>query len=120
MHSILLRNIPHRHTHPHIYIDIHTHTPPHTPPYFFRGISVVLMSCVSRLGGQLVLQDIDITSKTEANSMRRLNTLAHYGVKEKVMVSLVPKQIDSPSHHIYQVRAPFHLGTQSRRLYIWS
>jgi hypothetical protein len=55
-------------------------------------------------GGQLVLQDIDITSKTETNSMRRLNTLAHYGVKDKVMVSLVPKQIDSPSHHIYQVR----------------
>jgi hypothetical protein len=51
-----------------------------------------------------VLQDIDITSKTETNSMRRLNTLAHYGVKDKVMVSLVPKQIDSPSHHIYQVR----------------
>ena len=51
-----------------------------------------------------MLQDVDITSKTESNSMRRLNTLAHYGVKEKVMVSLVPKQIDSPSHHIYQVR----------------
>ena len=51
-----------------------------------------------------MLQDIDITSKTETNSMRRLNTLAHYGVKDKVMVSLVPKQIDSPSHHIYQVR----------------
>jgi hypothetical protein len=54
-----------------------------------------------------VLQDIDITSKTEPNNMRRLNTLAHYGVKDKVMVSLVPKQIDSPSHHIYQVRAQF-------------
>lgn len=33
----------------------------------------------------------------------RINSLAHYGVKEKALVSLVPKQIDSPSHHIYQV-----------------
>jgi len=53
-------------------------------------------------GGQLVLQDVDITSKTEQNNLRRLNTLAHYGVKDKALVSLVPKQLDSPSHHIYQ------------------
>merc|ERR1712128_378519 len=33
---------------------------------------------------------------------KKLNSLAHYGVKEKALVSLVPKQIDSPSHHIYQ------------------
>ena len=68
-------------------------------------------------------QDLDITSKVEANGWRKVNTviiiivivtivvitmmqvnsLAHYGVKEKALVSLVPKQIDSPSHHIYQV-----------------
>ena len=35
--------------------------------------------------------------------MIQVNSLAHYGVKEKALVSLVPKQIDSPSHHIYQV-----------------
>jgi len=52
--------------------------------------------------GTLVLQDVDVTSKTEENSLRRLNTFEHYGLKEQVLVSLVPKQIDSPSHHIYQ------------------
>ena len=36
-------------------------------------------------------------------TMMQVNSLAHYGVKEKALVSLVPKQIDSPSHHIYQV-----------------
>jgi hypothetical protein len=53
--------------------------------------------------GTLVLQDIDITSKSEENMcVTRLNTLAHYGLKEKAVVSLVPKQLDSPSQHIYQ------------------
>ena len=53
--------------------------------------------------GTLVLQDIDITSKSEQNTcVTRLNTLAHYGLKEKAVVSLVPKQLDSPSQHIYQ------------------
>jgi len=53
-------------------------------------------------GGHIVLQDVDITSKIEQNGWKKINTLAHYGVKEKALVSLVPKQIDSPSHHIYQ------------------
>ena len=54
-------------------------------------------------GGHIVLQDIDITSKIEQNGWKKINSLAHYGVKDKAVVSLVPKQIDSPSHHIYQV-----------------
>ena len=54
-------------------------------------------------GGHIVLQDVDITSKIEQNGWKKINSLAHYGVKEKALVSLVPKQIDSPSHHIYQV-----------------
>ena len=54
--------------------------------------------------GHIVLQDVDITSKIEQNGWKKINTLAHYGVKEKALVSLVPKQIDSPSHHIYQVK----------------
>ena len=53
--------------------------------------------------GHIVLQDQDITSKVEESGWRRINTLAHYGLKEQAVVSLVPKQIDSPSHHIYQV-----------------
>jgi len=57
---------------------------------------------VGNTAGHIVLQDLDITSKVEANGWRKVNSLAHYGVKEKALVSLVPKQIDSPSHHIYQ------------------
>ena len=101
-------------------------------------IIVMIMFTMTRRGiyVALVLQDLDITSKVEANGWRKVNTitliivvvivvvviviiviiitiiiiimqvnsLAHYGVKEKALVSLVPKQIDSPSHHIYQVR----------------
>ena len=59
--------------------------------------------CGQYQGGHIILQDLDITSKIETSGWRRLNTLAHYGVKDKVVVSLVPKQVDSPSHHIYQV-----------------
>ena len=60
--------------------------------------------CGQYQGGHIILQDLDITSKIESSGWRRINTLAHYGVKDKVVVSLVPKQVDSPSHHIYQVR----------------
>ena len=59
--------------------------------------------CGQYQGGQIILQDLDITSKIESSGWRKINTLAHYGVKEKVVVSLVAKQVDSPSHHIYQV-----------------
>ena len=56
-------------------------------------------------GGHIVLQDVDITSKIEQNGWKKINTLAHYGVKEKVLVSLALKHIDSPSHHIYNVKS---------------
>ena len=59
--------------------------------------------CGQYQGGHIILQDLDITSKIESSGWRKINTLAHYGVKEKVVVSLVAKQVDSPSHHIYQV-----------------
>merc|ERR1719242_1441748 len=58
--------------------------------------------CGQYQGGHIILQDLDITSKIESSGWRKINTLAHYGVKEKVVVSLVAKQVDSPSHHIYQ------------------
>merc|ERR1719362_2350325 len=61
--------------------------------------------CGQYQGGHIILQDLDITSKIETSGWRRINTLAHYGVKDKVVVSLVPKQVDSPSHHIYQPSA---------------
>merc|ERR1719189_2242587 len=58
--------------------------------------------CGQYQGGQIILQDLDITSKIESSGWRKINTLAHYGVKEAVVVSLVARQVDSPSHHIYQ------------------
>lgn len=45
-------------------------------------------------GGHLTLQDEDLTTKT-INGWKRLNTLAHYGVKESAVMSLVARQNDS-------------------------
>ncbi|KAM7341380.1 plexin B isoform 1-T6 [Cochliomyia hominivorax] len=45
-------------------------------------------------GGHLILQDEDLTTKT-INCWKRLNTLAHYGVKESAVMSLVARQNDS-------------------------
>ncbi|XP_061706998.1 plexin-B [Cydia pomonella] len=45
-------------------------------------------------GGHVTLQDEDVTTKT-VNSWRKLNTLAHYGVKESAIMSLISRQNDS-------------------------
>ncbi|XP_050527512.1 plexin-B [Daktulosphaira vitifoliae] len=45
-------------------------------------------------GGHLTLQDYDVTTKTVCG-WKKLNTLAHYGVKETAMVSLIPRQHDT-------------------------
>lgn len=45
-------------------------------------------------GGHLTLQDEDVTTKT-INGWRRLNTLAHYGVQQSAVMSLVAKPNDS-------------------------
>lgn len=50
-------------------------------------------------GGHLTLQDEDLTTKT-IQGWRRLNTLAHYGVKESAVMSLIAKQ----SSEGYQVQ----------------
>ncbi|XP_059620883.1 plexin-B [Phlebotomus argentipes] len=42
-------------------------------------------------GGHLTLQDEDLTTKTH-NGWKRLNTLAHYGVKESAVMSLIARQ----------------------------
>lgn len=42
-------------------------------------------------GGHLTLQDEDLTTKV-VNGWKRLNTLAHYGVKESAVMSLIAKQ----------------------------
>lgn len=45
-------------------------------------------------GGHLTLQDEDLTTKT-INGWKKLNTLAHYGVKESAVMSLIAKQNDA-------------------------
>lgn len=51
-------------------------------------------------GGHLTLQDEDLTTKT-LNGWKRLNTLAHYGVKESAVMSLVARQHDSYNINTY-------------------
>lgn len=43
-------------------------------------------------GGHLTLQDEDLTTKTIGGQWKKLNTLAHYGVKESAVMSLIVKQ----------------------------
>lgn len=45
-------------------------------------------------GGHLTLQDEDLTTKT-LNGWKRVNTLAHYGVKESAVMSLIARQHDA-------------------------
>ncbi|XP_053684363.1 plexin-B isoform X2 [Sabethes cyaneus] len=45
-------------------------------------------------GGHLTLQDEDLTTKM-ACGWKRINTLAHYGIKESAIMSLIIKQSDS-------------------------
>ncbi|CAH0562365.1 unnamed protein product [Brassicogethes aeneus] len=45
-------------------------------------------------GGHLTLQDEDLTTKT-MGGWKKLNTLAHYGVKESAVMSLISRQNDS-------------------------
>lgn len=43
-------------------------------------------------GGSVILSDEDATSKI-INGWKKLNTLAHYGVKESAVMSLVPRKM---------------------------
>lgn len=52
-------------------------------------------------GGQLILQDEDLTSKIIGNQYKRLNTLTHYGVKESAIMSLVARQSPSEPYNNY-------------------
>ncbi|XP_055371957.1 plexin-B isoform X2 [Condylostylus longicornis] len=57
-------------------------------------------------GGHLTLQDEDLTTKT-INGWKRLNTLAHYGVKESAVMSLIARQNDS-YNITYGKHQPYH------------
>lgn len=50
-------------------------------------------------GGHLTLQDEDLTTKTIAAQWKRLNTLAHYGVKESAVMSLIVRQTNTEMYN---------------------
>lgn len=56
-------------------------------------------------GGHLTLQDEDLTTKP--GHWKRLNTLAHYGVKESAVMSLIARQNDSYNIN-YTKQAAYH------------
>ncbi len=44
-------------------------------------------------GAHVILQDVDLTTEEDAaTKSKKLNTLKHYGIKNKAVVSLIPKQ----------------------------
>ena len=65
----------------------------------------------------VVLKDFDLTTKEErtGGGIKRINTLRHYGIKTKAVVSLVPSQFNSNATmnnaHLraYHLRLPDHL-----------
>lgn len=60
-------------------------------------------------GGHLTLQDEDLTTKCYGD-WKKINTLAHYGVKESAVMSLIPRQNDSFS---LSCKQPCHTCTKS-------
>ncbi len=58
-------------------------------------IPVFVFVCVTEyqtgVKGRLVLQDEDMTTKSESD-YKRINTLAHYRVPDGAVMALVPKQ----------------------------
>jgi len=81
-------------------------------------------------GGHLTLQDEDLTTKTIAG-WKKLNTLAHYGVKDPAVMSLIPRQHDPYSKQLshnckyflksFLISPNLPLGTKwhnSRKIYI--
>lgn len=49
----------------------------------------------------VVLQDFDLTSKEEMGGLKRVNTLRHYGIRSKAVVSLVPRMTTGMAQHIH-------------------
>ncbi len=70
----------------------------------------------------VVLKDFDLTTKEERSGIKRVNTLRHYGIKNKAVVSLVPRQFNSAAANntlnnahlrAYHLRLPDHLQGSS-------
>ncbi|XP_067614114.1 plexin-B-like isoform X1 [Eurosta solidaginis] len=58
-------------------------------------------------GGHLTLQDEDLTTKI-MNGWKRINTLAHYGVKESAVMSLIARQGVVYSMHYSKYHSSYH------------
>jgi plexin A len=54
----------------------------------------VFSEWITGVQGRIVLQDEDVTSKTEGD-YKQLNTLQHYKVPDGAKVSLIPRQSSS-------------------------
>ncbi|KAG7207100.1 hypothetical protein KM043_000977 [Ampulex compressa] len=80
-------------------------------------------------GGHLTLQDEDLTTKC-SGEWKKINTLAHYGVKESAVMSLIPRQNDGfsaackppchnckPSHYGHHQQHSVHLQTHRHQLH---
>ena len=65
-------------------------------------------------GGHLTLQDEDLTTKC-CGDWKKINTLAHYGVKESAVMSLIPRQNDS---FALSCKQPCHTCTKSSQHHI--
>lgn len=66
----------------------------------------------------VVLKDYDLTTKEEKSGVKKVNTLRHYGIKTKAVVSLVPSQFNGATNTLnnmraYHLRLPDHLGGTS-------
>lgn len=61
-------------------------------------------------GGHLTLQDEDLTTRA-ASGWRKLNTLAHYGIKDSAVMSLVARPNDSYSNTMSLCKKPCNYHT---------
>lgn len=66
----------------------------HTPFSLRPAVYEVDLEWRQLRGGSVILSDEDATSKV-INGWKKLNTLAHYGVKESAVMSLVPRKINN-------------------------
>lgn len=71
----------------------------------------------------VVLKDYDLTTKEDKSGIKKINTLRHYGIKNKAVVSLVPSQfsnsntLNNPHLRAYHLRLPDHLQNKDNSLY---
>ena len=61
----------------------------------------------------VVLQDIDLTTKEEPGGLKKVNTLRHYGIKNKAVVSLVPKQFNVVNNSSSVMNNNHYIGSDS-------